>query len=50
VRFCGERMKTSVFKQTANPDFFECLEFNQMLPEALELGPNIVIQVRASPI
>ena len=45
VRFCGSSQKTSVFKQTANPDYFECLEFNVMLPEALDLGPNILIQV-----
>jgi hypothetical protein len=32
-------------KSTQNPAFYEQLEFHQLLPEDLQLAPNILIQV-----
>eukprot|EP00596_Hydrurales_sp_CCMP1899_P004949 CAMPEP_0119051930 /NCGR_PEP_ID=MMETSP1177-20130426/73383_1 /TAXON_ID=2985 /ORGANISM="Ochromonas sp, Strain CCMP1899" /LENGTH=1845 /DNA_ID=CAMNT_0007031303 /DNA_START=346 /DNA_END=5881 /DNA_ORIENTATION=+ len=45
VRFNGTKQKTTEKKLTQCPDYFECLEFNQMLPEDLSLAPNILLQV-----
>jgi hypothetical protein len=38
-------MKTETRKMTQYPDFYECLEFSEMLPSDLRLAPNLLVQV-----
>ncbi len=45
VRFAGMKKKTVTRKETQNPAYYECLEFNQMLPEDLRLAPSVLLQV-----
>jgi hypothetical protein len=45
VRFAGEKAKTVTLTGTRNPAYYEVFSFDKLLPEELELAPQIVIQV-----
>jgi len=45
VRFCGRKKKTKTLSTTADPCFYEVLEFAEELPENRILHPNIIVQI-----
>lgn len=46
----SQQLKTLTFRQTLNPSYYEAMEMEVILPEMMQLAPDIVVRFLPYPV